>query len=102
MKTKQIPHSLSEFSRRRDVLRGLGLAGLSLALGPACTTGSGFTAQGADLASAVGADRGVPSPDAIVASSPDVGGLGADASSGLPPMDLVQPKVTQTATFALG
>lgn len=78
---------------RRALLRGLGAAGL-LMLGRCTTPGGQRTDRGV-----VAADQGVVTAD----KGPplvDTSFLGADG--GLPPIDLVAPTVTQTATFALG
>ncbi len=90
-------HSAEPYGRR-TLLRGLGAAGLSLVIGRGCTTKGEAAPTGVDRGhvfrdtGASGVDRSRPPAD--------TGLSGAD--SGLPPIDLAAPKVTQTATFALG
>jgi hypothetical protein len=76
---------------RRDLLRGLGAAGLALVVGPGCTTAGGPGSGSVD--------RGLPGPDRGLAAA-DADFVGGDG--GLPPIDRAAPAVTRTATFALG
>ena len=101
---KERPHSPIIFHHlhlhhRRDLLRGLGAAGLGLLLGPGCDTSKGAAAPLADRGLLGARDVGAGSAD-LGATAQDQGLPGADG--GLPPIDLAAPKVTQTATFALG
>ena len=77
---------------------GLGAAGLTLALGQGCSATESATKGLADSASA-GGDLGNKAPD-LAAPRADLSFSGADG--GFPPIDKIAPKVTQTATFALG
>lgn len=82
------------FHHRRDVIRGLGAAGIVWLAGPGCSLSSGKSPPGN-----TSLDAGASGPDGAAARDLVASG---DAFVGLPPIDLKAPKVTQTATFALG
>lgn len=92
MATKPVDKQIGESAcDRRELLRTLGVAGLTLLIGRGCAAdGGGPTLSSDDLGLAVG-DTGVAAVDTSF--------VGA---AGLPPIDLAAPAVTRMATFALG